>query len=183
MSPILQLINTQHRRQILNGLFGSIALLAICFGLVASQKPNSGSNRNPGRESNFLREISEGNGLNALLEASARTRLDGVYVEIDEHVADENGRVFVTRRFNVELISADYGFVDKLKKEIERRLQANRLQVDHDSVYPAGFNLDYSSACLIGAIDLRAVHDSGDMFKSKNDTYRLFFVFHESFCK
>jgi len=113
--------------------------------------------------------------LNGLLEASAHTKLDSVYVEKDEHVADQNGRIFLTRRFDVELVSADYSFVEKLKMEIERRLQANKLQIDQNHGYPSGFNVDYSSACLIGTIDLRAVHDSGEMFKTKSNTYRLFF--------
>ncbi|SRR6266403_2294937 len=159
-----------------------IGLVAICLALISSRR-ESKSEHSAGSESNFLAKISEGNGMNKLLEASAHTKLDSVYVEEDEHTADQNGRVFLTRRFDVELVSADYNLLDQLKTEIEGRLRANKLQIDQDHGYPTGFNVDYSSTCLIGTIDLRAVHDSGEMFKSKGNTYRLFFVFHESFCK
>ena len=71
--------------------------------------------------------------------------------------------------------------VGQLKSE--QRLRAEGLQIDQNHGYPTGFNVDYSSPCLIGAMDLRSVHDSGEMFKTKNGTYRLFLVFHESFCK
>jgi len=185
MNTIFQFLNAEKLgRTIIKAALYLAALVAICLVLVASQRQlKSNTNSNANRESSFLSQISEVNGLNKLLEASAHTKLDSIYVEADEHVADQNGRVFLTRRFDVELVSVDYNLVDQLKAEVERRLGANKLQIDQNHSYPTGFNIDYSSTCLIGTMDLRSVHDSGEMFKSKNNTYRLFFVFHESFCK
>ncbi len=186
MSPLFQLSDARGRiRTVFKGTLYSFAFVALCFALVASEShPKSNNNNsNVSHESDFLKEISEPDGLNKLLRASAHTKLDSVYVEADEHVVDQNGRVFVTRRFDAELVSVDSSLVDQLKTEVERRLRTNKLQIDQNHGYPTGFNVDYSSACLIGTMDLRAVHDRGEMFKSKNNTYRLFFVFHESFCK
>ena len=74
MSLIFSLAKIQaRRRMIVRVTLFSFALIAISLALIAGQREPKGKGKNMSGESSFLTEISENNGLNKLLDASAHS--------------------------------------------------------------------------------------------------------------
>lgn len=163
-------------------LSGLIVVLLV-IGYASWQSIKSTPKDTAVQQSKFVSDLADSSGVGTLLERSSRQKLDSVYIEADQNITEEGDRAFLTRRFDVEVITRDERFVDGLKAEIERRLQDSGLQVKQNHTYPSGFNIDYSSGSSVGAVDVRVVRGNGEMLKSNAGTYQIFLIFHESYLR
>jgi hypothetical protein len=132
--------------------------------------------------SKFASDLSDTMALSKLLQGSTTEKLGAVYIEGDEHTTIQEGRAFVTRSFDVELVTRSDGLLEGVKAEIERRIKNSGLQVEQSHSYPSGTSIHYVGACAVGAVHIRVVRDSGQMLKSRCATLHLFFIFEESHC-
>jgi hypothetical protein len=133
--------------------------------------------------SEFASELSDTIALSKLLQGSTTEKLEEAYIEGDEHTTIRGGRAFVTRSFDVELVARGDALLERLKDEIERRIKNSGLEIEQGHSYPTGMSVHYVGACVVGAVHVRAVQDSGQMLKSTGKTFHLFFIFEESYCK
>jgi hypothetical protein len=161
-----------------------IIVTTLSLSFVYGQNKENQQQRVLQKESQFLSRLNLNVPLELekLIECSSQKKINDSYSEGSEEVIEQDGRIYLTRRFDVEFISKDLSIVNNIKAEMERRIESSGLKIKKSSSYPQGFNIDYISECTVGSVDVRFVLGSGNMLHSKGNTYQMFFIFHESYC-
>lgn len=157
-----------------------VGFLLLVVSIGASQVVNSSKRTQAGKESKFIAEFNDSEGVMNLLRESAHGKLEKIVTGGIESRSEKDGRVFVTRRYETEIVdldtSVDYDLLSSVKEKMQEHLKKSGLDFKVANSYHRVFAVDYESRCIIGSVDVRA------MF-SEDKRYFLFFVFHESYCK
>jgi hypothetical protein len=151
------------------------AILIACISVPLSAQQPTG-------ESRFIREFglsTKLGGLTALFSSAGGDKIDKIAAGGTESKTEISGRVFITRRWDVEIgqfvepFSA-FDFEKGISQIIQSRLKKEGFKFKPVSMRIYG--LDYSRGTTVGSIDLRTYFD-------EKSEYHMCFVFHESFVK
>lgn len=157
-----------------------IGFLLLVHSIGAGQAISPEGKNAIGKESNFFTEFNDGEGIIKLLQESAQGKLDKMVTGGIENRSEKDGRVFVTSRYETEIVdldtSVDYDLLSRVKEKIQEHLKKSGLDFKVSNSYYRVFAVDYESGCRVGSVDIRA------MF-GEDKRYYLFFIFHESYCK
>lgn len=156
-------------------LFGLI-LTFLCLNAEVFGQASSNS-----KQSDFLKEFESPEDIDQLLHQSA-TNIDGIFIsgsKASDSVLENGNTVVRNRSFEVEIGKIDgaenFNILKKIESNFEKSLKKYKFEYKELTYFPEGFNLRYSSSCVVGHINIRALY--------KGDTFVIFFIFNESTCK
>lgn len=154
-------------------LLTTLLLTITCNNLVAVEQ------RFPYSESKFLREFRTLKAINSLLTGNAEGKLDGILAfGPGEGFVARKGMVVLHRSFEVEIseISNTDRLIENMETSLKKKMRASGLTVKVAyKLGQEGFTLQYESECVAGFTDVRAIWEG--------DTYHVYFVFNETFCR
>ena len=132
-------------------------------------------------QSDFLKEFQSGVDISKLLHASGKN-IDGFEIfggaESDRYL--ENAGTFVRNRsfevgiYNINA-SENLNILKEVRTNLEKSLEKHKLKYKELTSFPEGFDLQYSSNCVVGFVSVRGVYKEGGV-------YFMSFIFNESVC-
>ncbi len=117
----------------------------------------------------------------ALLDEVAKGKIDSIFGGGSENKSEYGGRVFLTRRWGVEISKflpsfSGYDFDIAIKNVVEARLKKCGFTFKPGVSYVGLYAIDYKAGSTVGSVDLRTHYD-------EKQTLHLEFIFHESYLK
>jgi hypothetical protein len=157
-----------------------LLIIFLTFASAFAQKKTDASKKTG--ESAFIAAfgLSEtSGGTHALLSEVAEGKIDKIGSGGTEFKTEIGGRVFLTRRWDVEIgeFAKDYSSYDLdvgIKDVIQKRLKKEGFKFKPLSKLGGLYSINYELGTTVGSIDLRSVFD-------EKSELHLFFIFHESY--
>jgi hypothetical protein len=132
-------------------------------------------------QSNFLKEFEASIDVARILYDSTNN-IDNIEITgggANETHAENGGTVIRNRTFEAEIhkinSSENFDLLKLMKENLVKSLKTHRFKYKEADSFPEGFNLQYSSSCIVGFVSVRGIY-------KQNDVYYMSFIFNESVC-
>ena len=132
-------------------------------------------------QSNFLKEFQSAVDVDRLLHDSAKN-IDGIEISGgggNDSYVENGGTEIRNRTFEAEIYkinaSENFDLLKRMKGNLVKSLENCKLKYKETGSFPEGFNLQYSSSCVVGFVSVRGIY-------KENGNYFMSFIFNESIC-